>query len=134
MLAHVVENGKVVNTIEVVSLSDFPNLIPALEGGIGWTVVGQEVYPPVPEPVVTPVPERIAMWQARDFLIANGLMSTVKATIAAIVDPVKRERAESKFEFSNTVERSDPLLNYVCTQAGFTKEQVDGWFINAGEA
>lgn len=51
MIAHVVEDGKIVNTILVDSLNDLPNLIPALEGGIGWTVVGQEVYPPADLPV-----------------------------------------------------------------------------------
>ena len=37
MKAHVVENGLVVNTIEVDSLDFMPNLVEANEGGIGWT-------------------------------------------------------------------------------------------------
>ena len=36
MKAHVIENGKVVNTIEVNSLDFMPNLVEANEGGIGW--------------------------------------------------------------------------------------------------
>lgn len=75
------------------------------------------------------VPSSIAMWQARDFLIANGLLENVVAVIDAISDPVERRRAQSKFEFSNTVRRDDPLLNYVCIQAGYTTSQVDDWFI-----
>lgn len=77
------------------------------------------------------VPEDVAMWQARDLLIKYDLLDNVIATIAAIQDPVARKRAESKFEFSNTVRRNDSLLNYVMTQAGFTSEQVDDWFIEA---
>lgn len=37
MRAHVVEDGVVVNTIEVDSLDFMPNLIEATEGGIGWS-------------------------------------------------------------------------------------------------
>ena len=37
MKAHVIENGVVVNTIEVDSLDFLPNLVEATEGGIGWT-------------------------------------------------------------------------------------------------
>jgi len=36
MQAHVIENGVVVNTIEVESLTFMPNLVEATEGGIGW--------------------------------------------------------------------------------------------------
>lgn len=77
------------------------------------------------------VPEDVAMWQARDLLIKYNLLDNVVATIAAIQDPVARKRAESKFEFSNTVRRNDSLLNYVMSQAGFTASQVDDWFIEA---
>lgn len=37
MKAHVIENGLVVNTIEVDSLDYMPNLVEATEGGIGWS-------------------------------------------------------------------------------------------------
>jgi hypothetical protein len=37
MRAHVIEDGVVVNTIEVDSLDFMPNLIEATEGGIGWS-------------------------------------------------------------------------------------------------
>ena len=39
MNAHVIENGKVVNTIVVDSLDFMPNLIEATEGGIGWDYI-----------------------------------------------------------------------------------------------
>lgn len=37
MRAHVIENGVVVNTIEVESLDFMPNLVEATAGSIGWT-------------------------------------------------------------------------------------------------
>jgi homogentisate 1,2-dioxygenase len=37
MKAHVIENGVVINTIEVESLEFLPNLVEATEGGIGWS-------------------------------------------------------------------------------------------------
>lgn len=37
MKAHVIENGVVVNTIEVDSLDFAPNLVEAVDGGIGWS-------------------------------------------------------------------------------------------------
>lgn len=39
MKAHVIENGVVVNTIEVNSLDFMPNLVEATEGNIGWSYV-----------------------------------------------------------------------------------------------
>lgn len=36
MRAHIIENGIVVNTIEVESLDFMPNLVEAAEGSIGW--------------------------------------------------------------------------------------------------
>lgn len=53
MRAHVIENGVVVNTIEVESLDFLPNLVDATEGGIGWLYDGQAFSPP-PPPVKSP--------------------------------------------------------------------------------
>ena len=131
MKAHIIEDNKIVNTIEVDSLDFLPNLIDAsLGGSIGDSYIDSKFIKPVAE-VILDVPAQVAMWQARDFLIANDLLDDVINTIAAIPDAVARKRAQSKFEFSNTVRRDDPLLNYVVTNAGFTKEQVDSWFIEA---
>lgn len=56
MKAHVVENGVVVNTVEVNSLNDLPNLVEATSGGIGWTYengVFVEPAAPAPQPEKT---------------------------------------------------------------------------------
>jgi hypothetical protein len=65
MRAHVIENGKVINTIEVESLDFLPGLVAAPEGtGIGWDYVnGQFVdtrpKPPEPEPAPAPTKEQL---------------------------------------------------------------------------
>jgi hypothetical protein len=64
MKAHVIENGKVVNTIEVDSLDFMPNLVEATHGTIGWDYVnGQFVdnlpKPPEPEPAPAPTKEQL---------------------------------------------------------------------------
>jgi hypothetical protein len=46
MRAHVVENGKVTNTIIVEDLNVLPNLIEAQEGEIGWLYIDGAVSPP----------------------------------------------------------------------------------------
>jgi len=48
MRAHVIENGLVVNTIEVESLDLMPNLVEATVGGIGWLYDGQAFSQPPP--------------------------------------------------------------------------------------
>lgn len=75
------------------------------------------------------IPIQIAMWQARDVMIKYGILDDVINFINNIQDPIERKRAQSKFEFSNTVRRDDPLLNFVASQAGYTKDQIDEWFI-----
>ena len=49
MKAHVIENAKVINTIEVESLDVLPNLIDAEVGAIGWGYVDGLLTPPVIE-------------------------------------------------------------------------------------
>jgi hypothetical protein len=56
MKAHVIENGVVVNTIEVGSLDFIPNLVAATEGSIGWLYDGQTYTDPNPPVVVAPAP------------------------------------------------------------------------------
>ena len=49
MRAHIVENGVVVNTIEVDSLDAIPGLIDGDIGGIGWLWDGENFTPPAPD-------------------------------------------------------------------------------------
>lgn len=59
MIAHVIENGVVVNTINVDSLDVLPNLISGDVGAIGWIYDGVNLIDPNP-----PTPEQIAQQQA----------------------------------------------------------------------
>ena len=56
MKAHVIENGVVVNTIEVDSLDFMPGLVEATEGGIGWLHDGQTFTYPTPPVATEPAP------------------------------------------------------------------------------
>ena len=60
MRAHIIENGIVVNTIEVESLDFLPGLVNASKGGaIGWHYDGNTFTPPAPvAPVVEPAPTK----------------------------------------------------------------------------
>jgi hypothetical protein len=61
MRAHVIENGVVVNTIEVESMDFMPGLVDAENGGsIGDTYAnGQFIKPPAPEPAPAPTKEQL---------------------------------------------------------------------------
>lgn len=62
MKAHIIENGVVVNTIEVESLDFMPGIIEATEGSIGWLYDGQTFTDPNPpvvvEPTLAPAPTK----------------------------------------------------------------------------
>jgi hypothetical protein len=69
MRAHVIENGIVVNTIEVDNLDALPNLVDASRGGIGDVWDGENfTSPSAPEPAPAPPPptkeELLAQLQA----------------------------------------------------------------------
>jgi hypothetical protein len=51
MKAHVIENGIVVNTIEVESLDFMPGLVEATEGGIGWAYSNGILSAPHVDPI-----------------------------------------------------------------------------------
>ena len=87
MIAHVIENGIIVNTIVVESLDFMPGLVEATEGGIGWSDADGVFTPPV---VPAPTQEEIAlaMERAIDAHIdsvaqAKGYDSRITATLRA---------------------------------------------------
>ena len=64
MKAHVIESGKVVNTIEVDSLDFMPGLVEGTVGGIGWDYINGRLVdnrpkPPEPEPAPAPTKEQL---------------------------------------------------------------------------
>ena len=126
--AHVIENGKVANTIEVEPLDVLPNLIDASLGGQigdGWS--GTDIVP-AQEPIVVPV--AVTMRQARLALLQAGKLSAVNAAIASM-SGIQGEAARIEWEFSNEVKRSQPLVAALAPVLGMTSEQLDQLFITA---
>lgn len=76
-------------------------------------------------------PQSVAMWQARSVLIDAGLLDDVEAFIAAIPDPVLQKKAKAKWEYSNTVQRNDALLNALAPALGLDEAGIDHLFITA---
>lgn len=70
MKAHVIEDGVVVNTIEVDSLDFMPNLIEATEGGIGWSYSGSLFT--APEETVSEEELSVSARNRRDILLGES--------------------------------------------------------------
>jgi len=70
MRAHVIEDGVVVNTIEVDSLDFMPNLIEATEGGIGWSYSGGLFT--APEETVSEEELSVSARNRRDILLGES--------------------------------------------------------------
>lgn len=128
MKAHIVEGGRVVNTIEVEALDFMPNLIPADSGGqIGDLWDGEAFNAPLQ---VVQVPAAVTMRQARLALLAAGLLSGVDAAIASLAEPQKSQ-ALIAWEYSQEVQRQDGLVALLAAALILTAEQIDQLFIQA---
>lgn len=84
-----------------------------------------------PAPSAEPVPEQVAMWQARAILIEDDMLDDVNAALAAIADEKARKLAQAKFEYSSTVRRDDPLVTETIPALGKSEGEIDGMFIRA---
>lgn len=59
MIAHLIKDGIVVNTIEVESLDFMPGLVEAVDGGIGWSYEnGKFIAPNDVEVEIPPAPTK----------------------------------------------------------------------------
>jgi hypothetical protein len=76
------------------------------------------------------VPSSISMAKARAVLIKGGHMPAITASLAAM-EGVEGEVARSDWEFAQTVDRHDPLTQFLATALGLTDLQVDALFIAA---
>lgn len=128
MRAHVIENGFVVNTIEVEDLEVFPNLIDAdLGGQIGDAWDGENFTPAQP---LVEVPKSVTMRQARLALLQAGKLSVVNAAIASM-SGAQGDAARIEWEFSNEVRRAQPLVAALASVLGMSSSEVDQLFITA---
>lgn len=102
MRVHLIENGLVVNTIEVENIADFPGAIEATEGGIGWIYSNGILTPPESQTIVN---ERLTPRQIRMALTRSGLRETVEAAVKAGSQDLK-----DWWEFSTVFERNHPQV------------------------
>ena len=124
MKAHQIQNGAVINTIEVDSLDFLPNLIEATTGGIGWTWDGETFTTPPAPP--SPVPQVVTMRQARLALLGAGLLDTVELAIGG-AGPA----AAIEWEYAQEVQRGSGLVPAMATALGMTDVQIDALFVQA---
>jgi len=129
MRAHVIENGVVVNTVEVESLGVLPGLVAAQSNeGIGWLYDGINfTSPPPPTPSV---PTEVTMRQARLALLDAGLLANVQPAINSLNEPDKT-KAQIEWEYSNALKRSNPFVTTLGTALGLDSEALDNLFITA---
>lgn len=129
MRAHVIENGVVVNTVEVESLGVLPGLVAAQANeGIGWLYDGITfTSPPTPTPSV---PTEVTMRQARLALLENGLLANVQPAINSLPEPDKT-KAQIEWEYSNALQRSNPFVTTLGTALGLDSTALDNLFIQA---
>lgn len=132
MRAHVIENGTVVNTIEVDSLDQFPNLVSADVGGIGWKLIDGVLTPP-DNPVTVFVPSSVTMRQARLALLAAGQLDAINTVIASITPPEMQQKVAIEWEFAQTVDRNSEWVEGLRPALGLTVEQLDDLFIAASK-
>jgi len=97
MRAHIISEGKVVNTIEVDSLDFMPNLVDGTVGGIGWDYVGGVLSAPYVAPVEVdyrtqraikypPIGDQLdALWKGGD--AAAEMLAQVQAVKAQYPKP-----------------------------------------------
>ena len=131
MKAHVIENGVVINSIEVESLDFMPGLVEAddMQVGIGWRYDGQNFMPPEPAP--TPVPDVISRAQGKSTLIYMNLWSAVLQQVDAIEDATEKELALVALNDTQEWRRDSLFLNRMSNALGLTSEQLDQLFIDA---
>ena len=129
MRAHVIENGVVVNTVEVESLDALPGLVAAQGGeGIGWLYDGISfTSPPQPTPLV---PQEVTMRQARLALLENNLLVNVQPAINSLPEPDKT-KAQIEWEYSNALQRNNPFVSTLGAALGLSSQDLDDLFIQA---
>ncbi len=128
MRAAAIEDGIVVNVIEVDSLEALPDvhLEYAETAAVGdrWSA-GEFSKPPAPPP---PVPQTVTSRQAIQALIKRGLDDDVDAALAAIADPVQRKLMRAEYDKSQVFERDRPLVIQIGAAIGLDAAGLDDLF------
>lgn len=85
--------------------------------------IKEHLNPPQP-----PIEETLPPLTRRQFklaLLENGLLEQVDVEIAAISDPVTKQRIQIEYAESTTFERLSPAVIYMCSMLGLTDEQIN---------
>jgi hypothetical protein len=129
MRAHLIQDGAVVNTIEVESLDFIPGLVDAEQGGaIGDLWDGESFTKP--EPVVV-IPQEVTRRQAKQALLLAGKLDLVQPAIDAIVDPTAKAMMQLEWDESQTFQRQRPALIAMATAIGLDSAATDALFVTA---
>lgn len=136
MRAHIVVGGVVVNTIEVLSLEQYPAeegqlLIDGAIGGIGWLYLDDQLQEPEPaEPEYLPTLLSVSRFQALAALMQAGLLDDIKAWAnSPATDPLHKLAFDTAAEFS----RSSPTLAAGANAMGWNAQQLDALFEAAAQ-
>lgn len=92
---------------------------------LAWWAQGNTPAPA--PPVVTPVPTRVDMRQARLALLASGHLASVDAAMASLPEP-QRSAAQIEWEFAAYVDREKPLCQQMSAALGLTESDLDDLF------
>lgn len=96
-----------------------------------FDVLGTHTIENYVDPVVPPeVPQSVTMRQARLALLQAGKLSAVDAAIAGMAG-VEGDSARIEWDYSNEVQRAQPLVAALGGVLGMTSEQLDQLFITA---
>lgn len=74
----------------------------------------------------------ISMRQARLALLEAGLLDQVEAALAAIEDPLMRQRAQIEWEYAAEVRRDSPWVVAIAEALELSPEALDALFTAAG--
>lgn len=80
-----------------------------------------------------PVPVKITVRQARQWMIQSGLFADVEAAITAIEDSTEHAVMRNYWEYSADFERNHPLLISLSDALNMTSDQLDQAFREASK-
>lgn len=85
--------------------------------------IKEHLNPPQP-----PIEDTLPPLTRRQFklaLLENGLLEQVDVEIAAISDPLTKQRIQIEYAESTTFERLSPAVIYMCSMFGLTDDQIN---------
>lgn len=82
--------------------------------------------------IKAPVPHEVTTRQARLALLSAGKLSSVGAAIASMPEPQKTA-ASIEWEYSNTLQRSNPFVTQLGAALGLDDAAIDALFVAASK-